>query len=152
MEESIDLLDENTDPATKQMLKNVVKKKKKFDTYKFAHNLSITMTLAITGWFLMYLYHFISIRSGSSFLDVFAYFLSQDKNLFVFLLLLGSFFGMNILKTQRDKFDKEFHGLRCEIVDRSKDLWKKEEEWKSRHIVFELMKKKYDINLYHEQK
>jgi hypothetical protein len=152
MEDPIDLLDDKTDPATKQMLKNVRKKKKKFDNYKFAHNFSIAMTLVMTGWFLLYLYHFINVRSSTSFLDVFAYFLTYDRNLIVFILLLGSFFSMNVLKTQRDKFDKEFHGLRCEIVDRSKDLWKKEEQWNNRHIVFELMKKKYDINLYHENK
>nr|WP_193750923.1 DUF2663 family protein [Bacillus coahuilensis] len=41
--------------------------------------------------------------------------------------------------------------MRKEIVDRSKDLWK-EQRWNDRHIVFEHMKKNYDINLYHESK
>ncbi|MGW9606608.1 DUF2663 family protein, partial [Heyndrickxia sporothermodurans] len=39
----------------------------------------------------------------------------------------------------------------CEIIDRSKDLWKNE-AWKSRNVVFEMMKEKYNINLYHESK
>ena len=59
---------------------------------------------------------------------------------------------MNVLKQQKDKKEKEYQELRCEIVNRSKDLWKKEEHWKNRHIDFEAMKKTYDINLYHEKK
>ncbi|MFK4997736.1 DUF2663 family protein [Bacillus sp. N9] len=46
---------------------------------------------------------------------------------------------------------KEFHNLRCEIIDKSKDLWK-EERWRSRHTIYAHLKKQYDINLYHESK
>jgi hypothetical protein len=145
-------LDERTDPATKQMLQNVVKKKRKFDKYKFSHNLSIVVTLVLTSWFLSYFYQLIGKYSSNSFLDIFSIFLSDQKNLLFLLTLTGVYVGMNVLKKQREKFEKEFHGLRCEIVDRSKDLWKKEEEWKNRHVVFEMMKKEYDINLYHENK
>jgi hypothetical protein len=152
MEQKILMLDEKTDPATKQMLLNVVKKKKKFESYKFAHNLSIVLTLVITAWFLMYFYHLIKIHYSNSLLDIFSIYLSQDKNIMFVLTLMGMYLGMNVLRKQREKFEKEFHGLRCEIVDRSKDLWKKEEEWKNRHVVFEMMKKEYDINLFHEHK
>jgi hypothetical protein len=152
MEQKIMMLDEKTDPATKQMLLNVVKKKRKFDNYKFAHNLSITLTLVFTGWLLMHFYKMMKMYSANSLLDIFSIYLSQDKNIMFLLTLMGIYLGMNVLRKQREKFEKEFHGLRCEIVDRSKDLWKKEEEWKSRHIVFEMMKKEYDINLFHEHK
>jgi hypothetical protein len=60
--------------------------------------------------------------------------------------------AMNVLRQQKDKKEKEYQELRCEIVNRSKDLWKKEEHWKNRHFDFEVMKKTYDINLYHEKK
>ena len=82
--------------------------------------------------------------------------LSASLNDVVAMFLIGisiiGFGAMNLLKQEKEKKEKEYQELRCEIVDRSKDLWKKEEEWKNRHIVFELMKKKYDINLYHEKK
>jgi hypothetical protein len=152
MMEPIKSLDDKTDPATKQMLENVVKKKRKFDKYKFAHNLSIVLTLVLTSWFLSYFYHLIGNYSSYSFLDLFSIFIGQEINVLFLLTIIGIYFGMNVLKKQRDKFEKEFHGLRCEIVDRSKDLWKKEEEWKNRHVVFEMMKKEYDINLFHEHK
>jgi hypothetical protein len=150
--EPIKSLDDKTDPATKQMLENVVKKKRKFDKYKFAHNFSIVLTLVLTSWFLSYFYHLIGNYSSYSFLDLFSIFIGQEINVLFLLTIIGIYFGMNVLKKQRDKFEKEFHGLRCEIVDRSKDLWKKEEEWKNRHVVFEMMKKEYDINLFHEHK
>lgn len=152
MEQCILKLDDRTDPATKQMLQNVVKKKRKFEKYKFAHNFSITLTLVFTAWFLSYLYHLIVTNYSYSFLDIFSVFLSQEKNILFLMSVLAVYLAMNVLQKQRDKFEKEFHALRCEIVDRSKDLWKKEEEWKNRHVVFEMMKKEFDINLYHENK
>jgi hypothetical protein len=152
MEESILMLDNRTDPATKQMLQNVVKKKKKFDNYKFFHNLSIVITLVLAAWFLSFLYQTIISYYSYSLIDIFTVILSSNINQLFLLSTIGAYLGMNILKKQREKFEKEYHGLRCEIVDRSKDLWKKEEEWKNRHVVFEMMKKKYDINLYHENK
>ena len=83
---------------------------------------------------------------------MFSSFVGQETNLY-FLVAAGGLFGlMNLLKAKREKAEKEFHALRCEIIDKSKDLWKKEDEWKNRHLVYETMKKHYDINLYHENK
>jgi hypothetical protein len=152
MEQPIFLLDDKTDPATKQMLENVVKRKRKFDDFKWNHNLSIMLTLTITTCFLLYLYKTIISNYSYSFLEMFSVFLQRDINLWFLVTTIGMYGLMNFLKTKREKAEKEYHALRCEIVDRSKDLWKKEEEWKSRHLVFEMMKEKYDINLYHENK
>ncbi len=58
---------------------------------------------------------------------------------------------MKVLYTKREKAEKEYHALRSEIIDRSKDLWK-EDSWKKRNEVYELMKKEWDINLYHVSK
>lgn len=152
MEQPIFMLDDKTDPATKQMLENVVKRKRKFDDFKWNHNLSIMLTLTITTCFLLYLYKTIISNYSYSFLEMFSVFLQRDINLWFLVSTIGMYGLMNFLKTKREKAEKEYHALRCEIVDRSKDLWKKEEEWKSRHLVFEMMKEKYDINLYHENK
>jgi hypothetical protein len=152
MEQPIFMLDDKTDPATKQMLENVVKRKRKFDDFKWNHNLSILLTLTITTCFLLYLYKTIISNYSYSFLEMFSVFLQRDFNLWFLVTTIGMYGLMNFLKTKREKAEKEYHALRCEIVDRSKDLWKKEEEWKSRHLVFEMMKEKYDINLYHENK
>lgn len=152
MEQSILMLDERTDQATKQMLENVVKRKRKFDDFKYTHNVSVMLTLLLTSFFFYYLYKTIVTAYSYSFMAMFSAFLHESKNLFFLVITIGMYGMMNLLKTKREKAEKEYHALRCEIVDRSKDLWKKEDEWKNRHIVFAMMKDKYDINLFHENK
>lgn len=152
MESSILLLDEKTDQATKQMLENVVKRKKKFDMYKRRHKMSIWGMLFFVSIFFVYLYVTIAKIYSYSFAAMFSAFVNDSNNLFFLISAVGMYGLMNLLREKKEKTEKEFHELRCEIVDRSKDLWKKEEEWKNRHIVFEMMKKNYDINLYHEKK
>ncbi|MCM3586474.1 YpbF family protein [Mesobacillus maritimus] len=152
MEETIIHLDERTDEATKHMLNNVVKRKRKYDNLKQKHLIIMIITVGVATIFTLYLYQ-TTIRPYSySFYEVFSAFFSQSINLYLFILTGGLFGLMNLLREKRDKAEKEFHALRCEIIDKSKDLWKKEHEWKSRHLVFEMMKEKYDINLYHENK
>ncbi len=152
MENSIIHLDDRTDQATKQMLNNVVKKKRKYEDFKKKHLMVMILTMGMAMLFLLYLYQ-TSIRPYSySFYEIFSAFISHSANLYLFVFTGGLFGLMNLLREKRDKAEKEFHALRCEIIDKSKDLWKKEDEWKNRHIVFEMMKKKFDINLYHENK
>lgn len=146
------LLLEHTDEATKQMLENVRKRKKKFDDAKRWHFYSIYATLISA--FLLFSYFYFTIAKYYSF-SFFAMFSASLNNPFIvllFFLTIGLYGAMNVLRQQKDKKEKEYQELRCEIVDRSKDLWKKEEQWKNRHLVFEMMKNKYDINLYHEKK
>lgn len=152
MESSILLLDDRTDQATKKMLDNVVKRKQKFDRFKFRHEMAVFGAITLITAYLAYLYYTIATIYSYSFAAMFSAFVSDSNNLFFLITSVGMFGLMNLLKTKREKAEKEYHGLRCEIIDRSKDLWKKEEEWKNRHLVFEMMKKNYDINLYHENK
>lgn len=152
METSILLLDDKTDTATRQILENVIKRKKKFDLYKRRHALAIWGTLVPAFLFIVYLYNTIAQNYSYSFAAMFSAFVHDSNNLTFLIITVGMYGLMNLLKEKMDKAEKEFHELRCEIVDRSKDLWSKEDEWKNRHIVFEMMKKNYDINLYHEKK
>jgi hypothetical protein len=152
MELPIKLLDDKTDPATKQILENVVKRKRKFDMYKKRHTVTIWVTISIVSLFFLYLYFTIAAAYSYSFAAMFSAFVNDTNNLTFLAATAGMYGYMNLLKGKREKAEKEFHDLRCEIVDRSKDLWKKEDAWKDRHLVFEMMKKNYDINLYHEKK
>jgi hypothetical protein len=152
MEQLIENLDGRTDPATKKMLHNVVQRKRKFDKFKKRHLIVMLATIGMTGLFLAYLYLTTIKPFSYSFYEVFSVFVSRTLNLYFLTLTAGLFGLMNLLKEKREKAEKEFHALRCEIIDKSKDLWKKEDEWKNRHLVFEMMKKTYDINLFHENK
>ncbi|MDF2856069.1 MAG: hypothetical protein K0Q87_1920 [Neobacillus sp.] len=146
------LLLEHTDEATKQMLENVRKRKQKFDDAKKWHYFAIYSTLSFAFLFFSYFYLTVAKIYSYSFFAMFSAAVNDSVNVLLFFVTLCLFGAMNLLKQQKDKKEKEYQELRCEIVDRSKDLWKKEDQWGKRHIIFEMMKKNYDINLYHEKK
>jgi hypothetical protein len=146
------LLLEDTDQATKIMLDNVRKRKEKFDQSKRFHTLVIWTTLITASIYFVYLYLTIAKPYSYSFAAMFSAFVNDSRHLYFIVVTVGLYGLMNVQKQKTDKKEKEYHELRCEIVDRSKDLWKKEDAWKNRHIIFEMMKKNYDINLYHEKK
>jgi predicted nucleic acid-binding protein len=146
------LLLEHTDEATKQMLENVRKRKVKFDTAKRLHYLSIYSLLLFAFLFFSYFYFMIAKQYSYSFFAMFSASVSDAINISLMAVTAILYGAMNVLRQQKDKKEKEYQELRCEIVNRSKDLWKKEEHWKNRHVDFDVMKKTYDINLYHEKK
>ena len=152
METPILLFDDKMDKATKKILENVIKRKKKFDKYKQRHTLAIWGTFIPAFIYINYLYFTIAKVYSYSFAAMFSAFVKDSNNLIFLFITIGMYGWMNLLKEKMDKAEKEFHELRCEIVDRSKDLWGTEEEWKNRHVVFELLKKNFDINLYHQKK
>lgn len=152
MEPAITKLDDRTDHATKKMLNNLIDRKRKFDKYKSRHLLSVWITIGLITLYFYYLYVTVMQPYSYSFAEIFSVYVQNSANLYFLILTVGTYGLMILLKEKREKAEKEYHALRCEIVDRSKDLWKKEEEWKNRHVVFEMMKKTYDINLYHENK
>jgi Protein of unknown function (DUF2663) len=142
----------HTDEATKQMLENVRKRKEKFDIAEKRHFLAIYLTLACAVIFFGNFYITIAKQYSYSFFAMFSATLDDTLSVFMFALTIIGLGSMNVLKQQKEKKEKEYQELRKEIVDKSKDLWKKEEDWKNRHLIFEMMKKNYDINLYHENK
>lgn len=152
MESSIIMLDERTDQATKQMLQKVIERKRKFDDLKSKHLIIMWSTVFSSFVYFYYLYLSIAIPYSYSFASMFSAFVGNSINFYCLIVIIGLFGFMNLLREKREKAEKEFHALRCEIIDKSKDLWKKEEAWNYRHLVFEMMKKNYDINLYHENK
>lgn len=148
----VQLDDGLTDQATKRMLQNVVDRKRKFEALKKKHYWTTIAALALGFFFIIYMYNFYIIPYSYSLFDMLTKFI-EDTNSFLYCAAsLGAYGYMLILKRKVDKAEKEYHALRCEIVDRSKDLWKQETAWKVRHHIFDTMKKEYDINLYHENK
>lgn len=152
MESSIKLLDSRTDEATKQMLQKVVERKRKFERFKMRHLIVMWSTIFLAFLYIFYLYRTVMEPYSYSFESMFSVFVNNSANLYILVFVVGLYGLMNLLREKREKAEKEYHAIRCEIIDKSKDLWKKEDEWKNRHIVFEMMKANYDINLYHENK
>ena len=152
MESSIKMLDERTDQATRKMLQKVVERKQKYDRLESRHLIVMWSTILISFFYFIYLYYYLFQPYSYSFSAIFSSYVNQTSNLYLLIFIIGLYGYMNLIRGKRDKAEKEFHALRCEIIDKSKDLWKKEDEWKNRHIVFEMMKENFDINLFHENK
>lgn len=152
MESPIIMLDERTDQATRKMLQKVVERKQKYDQLHYWHLVLMWSSIFVSFSYFLYLYYSIFTPYSYSFAAMFSVYVNHSSHLFMLMCVIGLFGMMNVFRQKRDKAEKEFHALRCEIIDKSKDLWKQEDQWKNRHIVFEVMKKNYDINLYHENK
>ncbi|MGR3764871.1 YpbF family protein [Rossellomorea sp. NS-SX7] len=151
MHEFIREFEEWTDPATKQMLNNLVDRKQKFDRAKKLH-LYILWTAMFTAFcFLYYVTKAILEPYSYSFGTMFSVYVSDSIHLLISVFLAGLFGAVKVLYQQKEKKEKEYQDLRKEIIDRSKDLWK-DEAWKRRHQVFDKMKSQFDINLYHGSK
>lgn len=144
-------LDDHTDMATKQMLQQLINKKRKFNRYKFTHFLLLSAAALYSLVVFYVVYHLIDQLYLSSVFDLFTFIISKNHLLFVMFIAACLFGSVKIFFERKEKAEKEFHDLRCEIIEKSKDLWK-DESWTNRHRVFELLKEKYDINLYHESK
>ncbi|MED1204906.1 YpbF family protein [Heyndrickxia acidicola] len=151
MEQNIAMLNQYTDQTTKQMLQNLVSRKKKFERYKKRHLLLLWTSVFYSFACLYLLYHTVLEPYSYSFGEIFMVFAGQFKHALFLLSAAGLWGATKILYDKKQKTESEYHALRCEIIDKSKDLWKNE-AWKERHLVFEMMKKKYDINLFHQSK
>lgn len=153
MDQTIQQMDEAiTDQATKRMLQNVIDRKRKFDYLKKKHFWTTIVSLIIGFLFVIYLYYFFVQPYSYSYFDMLMAFIKETSSLLYCSIVFGMYGYMLVLKKKADKAEKEYHALRCEIVDRSKDLWKQEHAWKERHNIFQVMKENYDINLFHENK
>ncbi|WP_243296865.1 YpbF family protein [Bacillus litorisediminis] len=152
MEPSILNIGDWTDQATKQLLQLAVNKKRKFDKFKKYHLFFVWWTVITAFLFLYYINETVIEPYADSFQLMISAFVDNPIHLYMVLVVGGSFGGMNVLKKKRTKAEDEYHELRREIVDRSKDLWKYEDAWKKRHLVLDMMKKEFNINLYHETK
>ncbi|TYS68364.1 DUF2663 family protein [Sutcliffiella horikoshii] len=151
LEHVIKTLNHHTDEATKQTLQLLVDKKRKQDTFKkreWRWRISCCITL---GLFLTYIYFFIFKQFSSSSASI-SYFFDRSIHFWIVMFITYQIGMIKYLLYKKDKAEKEYHDLRKEMVKRSDDYWSKPADWKQRHHVFDLMKKEFDINLYHETK
>lgn len=152
MDIRISQLDHKTDEATKIMLQKVIDKKRKYEKLKKSHLFVLWTTILSSFSFFIYLFYTVVDPNAHSFAMMFSVFVSNTMHLYVLMILIGCYGMMNLLREKRDKAESEFHTLRCEIIDKSTDLWSGKDAWQQRHLVFDMMKKQFDINLYYESK
>lgn len=142
----------NTDETTKVMLQELVDKKDKLDKAEKNHRFHVFISFGLAVILLYNFYNtlgqFVTIR-----LDTLQMIFSQNNlNFILVILLILDFAWLKVAKGRCTKLETEFHQLRIEICDKSKDLWKSDEAWSGRNHVFAVLKNEFDINLYYESK
>ncbi|WP_243290091.1 DUF2663 family protein [Bacillus sp. FJAT-47783] len=151
MENQIKLLP-FTDEPTKNMLQELVKRKHKYDTMKSKCFMWQMIAVSSCVFLFIYGYFFLFLPNNGHIGYMFQSFINNLFHLFFVLFIGSSYASVLFYKKKEEKKEKEFHDLRCEIIDKSTDLWNSDEAWKERDRVFTFMKNKYDINLYFESK
>ncbi|MFN2745561.1 MULTISPECIES: YpbF family protein [Bacillus] len=129
------------------MLRGLIKRKRKYENYRKQTIRWQAAALICAASFCLFLAAKGLGQNG---------FLSEVLNdsIYLFWIMSAAFAYSTAyyFKKKEDKAEGEFHKLRCEIIQKSTDLWPQPDMWKSRETVFKIMKQEYDINLYFESK
>ncbi|WP_226526615.1 YpbF family protein [Metabacillus niabensis] len=152
IEPSIQFLRNHTDEPTKQMLDHLVDRKRKFEKYKLKCFRTQFFTFVLIMGFIVYLYAFIIKPTGGQMDVVLHMIFDNEMHIFFILLIVAGYATAQYFKKKEDKAETEYHNLRCEVIRKSTELWPQPAQWQNRHEVFTMMKKEFDINLFHESK
>jgi len=77
--------------------------------------------------------------------------LINDVYHYIFVgILVTVHYRIKFIDKKAEKAEKEYNALRCEIIQRSEELWPEGEKRNNRHRFFKEMLEKHDINLYYE--
>ncbi|MFC3882754.1 DUF2663 family protein [Bacillus songklensis] len=152
MDDQIKQLNHLTDEVAKQMLQSVVDKKRKFDKVNEKERRIRWLLLGCLGLICIYLFFSFQQLSLITYRSVISFVLSSFYHLFMILIVFSLYYYLLQVRKKSEKVEKEFHDLRCEIIQKSSDLWRGDEKWGERKHVFSMMKKEFDVNLYYENK
>ena len=136
------------DEVTKEMLLAVIEKKKKWE--RLEKRTTILQVASFVGLAAFLLYVIANVSAVATWSERLAWFFAAPVHIFILLLLCTVYWLAVYYKGKSEKAEDDFHALRCEIIQKSIDLWKDEEQWNGRHRLFEWLKREYDINLYYE--
>ncbi len=138
------------DEVTKEMLLAVIERKRKWEYLK--KRTLLLQVAAFAGLAVFSLYIVLNGAAFGTWSERFAWFFAAPVHVSFLLFLCTLYWAAVYYKGKSEKAEEEFHALRCEIIQKSIDLWKEEEQWNKRHQVFAWMKREYDINLYYEHR
>lgn len=139
--------DKYVDEPTRKMLEAVIKRKQKFEQYK-KHVFRWRMVCFVC-FFILCMTLFGNYSESGTILN---HLLSDSFSFFWILAIAFSYGASYFFYKKEDKAENDYHKLRCEIIQKSTDLWPLPQKWETREAVFRIMKESYDINLYYESK
>ncbi|ALC81442.1 MULTISPECIES: YpbF family protein [Bacillus] len=139
--------DKFVDEPTRKMLEALIKRKQKFEQFK-KHVLRWRIVCFVCFFIFCITLYLKSGQSGS----ILYYLFSDSTSIFWILAIAFSYSASFFFHKKEDKAENEYHKLRCEIIQKSPDLWPLPQKWETRETVYRIMKESYDINLYFESK
>ncbi|MED4400740.1 DUF2663 family protein [Metabacillus fastidiosus] len=140
------------DEPTKQVLQNLVNKKRKMEKYRQKRFSAQMFTFITSIIFILYIYFSIIKYSLGDIGFIISSILNDSLHIVVVLCIAAGYATALYFKKKEDKTENEFHSLRCEVVRKSTDYWPQPELWERRHEVLQMMKREFDINLFQESK
>jgi cobalamin biosynthesis protein CobD/CbiB len=134
---------------TSVVLAQLVEKKAEKDKWKKALNQwGLSMLFVVVATF-VYLYYF-KVRTASYMANPLTLLFDDEMVWVCIVYLILSSFQMIWMKKKYKKADDDYEAIRKDFIDRNEEWWSDEEQWEMRHVVFEFMKKEYNINIYHK--
>ena len=139
----------HTDFATKVTLDSLVKKKVKYENADQNYRMTLYFLFFILAAFLINSYWLINSRILR--VDELYLLLTKDiLNFWLIILFTLAFCWLVAMKKKSGKLETEFEELRSEVIDKSSDFWQ-DTSWDNRHIVFNMIEEKYQINLFFDK-
>jgi hypothetical protein len=134
---------------TSIVLGQLVEKKAEKDRWKKAINQwGLSMIFVVIATF-VYLY-FYKISTAATYDNPLLLLFGDEMVWICMAYLILSSFHMIWMKKKYKKADDDFEAIRSDFIDRNEEWWSDEEQWNMRHVVFEFMKKEYNINIFHK--
>ncbi|HWO95723.1 MAG TPA: DUF2663 family protein [Bacillus sp. (in: firmicutes)] len=152
MDSQIRQLNELTDEVAKHMLQSVIDKKRKLDQINEKEKKIRWLLLGCLALICLYIFLSFQQLAFITYHSVLSFLLSSVSHLVMILVIFSLYYYLLQVRKKSEKTEKEFHDLRCEVIQKSPDLWGDAEKWEARQHVFSMMKEEYDVNLYYENK
>jgi uncharacterized membrane protein len=152
MDRRIQQLNELTDEVAKQMLQSVIDKKTKLDQIQNKERRIRWLLLGCLALICAYILFSFQQLSFVTYQTAFTFILSSVYHLVMLIIVFSLYYYLLQVRKKSEKIEKEFHDLRCEVIQKSPHLWGDPQKWAARQQVFSMIKKEYDINLYYENK
>ena len=139
----------NLNPIGKVILSDLIELKSQYEYYLKKKVLWMYIMIVCLGGFIGYTTLFTLIPYWNNLGMIIRRFLAGSDHLFLLLLSIVSYATFQKIHQTCEKKEEEFHSLRCEVIQRSEELWG-QNHLDIKYQIFEEMKKSYGINLYYE--
>lgn len=131
-------------PVAKQIIDELIKRKKKLDQFEKQKNRSSLIVMLLSLLFAAF-----GVKWGGHGILGLPVSLNGIIGIFLVILIGIGFFRLVHFNKKTEKADKEFEELREEFMQRQEEFWQDDRNWKERHNVFKQLNHLHDINVFY---